>query len=497
MGKKMKKIISLLLCSFLTISVLVSCNNEELLNNESTDTGTDTDAETDDGLYHDAVPELDFDGYDFRVLIGTYDRPNQDLFPEEETGDVLNDTIYARNNNIEDRFNIGFTKTEISLFDLLETLRTNVAAGDGAYDYYMQIDRDAFTATSEHLLYPISDLPYVDLTQPYWTQLINQQLTVGNKLYWGVSDEMLSCFEATTLVYFNKKQALDLQLDDFYTLVRDGDWTYDKFFVSAKTAVKDNNGDDKMTVDDNWGILSENDYFYCNMWSGAGILLIEKDSDDIPYFALAENENFTDLVDKYLDTVKGKNNDGTAGVDLNWAKEGSTRINAFKSGSSLFSVGVIQEMSQLRDMPDDFGTLPFPKYSEDQEQYYTMVISAFPFVIPITTQHPEIVGAVMEAMACESRNTVIPAYYESSLKVKYSRDTDTAEMLDLIFNTRWYDLANVIDVYKIRATYTGLFLDGSSNIVSTTAKMQKQFDKQIQKAVEGILDYPEIDTPVE
>jgi hypothetical protein len=492
----MKRFVLILLCILFAVTVLVSCGSEITGNTDSSDSDATSQAatETDDGLYHDAVPELDFDGYDFRILIGTYDRPNQDLFPEEETGDVLNDAIYARNNIIKGRFNIGFTKTEISLFDLLAALRKNITAGDDVYDYYMQIDRGAYTATSEHLLYPISELPYVDLTQPYWTQLINQQLTVGEKLYWGVSDEMLSCFEATTLVYFNKKQASDLQLDDFYTLVRNGSWTYDKFFASAKTAIKDNNGDDKMTVDDNWGIISDQDYFYCNMWSGAGILLVEKNSDDIPYFALPGNEKFTDLVDKYLNTAKSKNSDGTVGIDLKWAGESSTRVNAFKNGSSLFSVGVIQEMSQLRDMPDDFGTLPFPKYSEDQNQYYTMVISAFPFVVPITTQHPEIIGAVMEAMACESRNTVIPAYYESSLKVKYSRDTDTAEMLDLIFDTRWYDLGNTIWYDPIRTTYTQLFINGNTNIASTTAKKQSQFDKLIQKAVEGILDYPAIDT---
>jgi hypothetical protein len=38
---------------------------------------------------------------------------------------------------------------------------------------------------------------------------------------------------------------------------------------------------------------------------------------------------------------------------------------------------------------------------------------------------------------------------------------------------------------------------GNTNIASTTAKKQSQFDKQIQKVVEEILDYPEMDTPAE
>lgn len=42
------------------------------------------------------------------------------------------------------------------------------------------------------------------------------------------------------------------------------------------------------------------------------------------------------------------------------------------------------------------------------------------------------IGAVCETMAFRSYKTVISAYCETALKVKYSRDDQTAQMLDLI-----------------------------------------------------------------
>ena len=46
------------------------------------------------------------------------------------------------------------------------------------------------------------------------------------------------------------------------------------------------------------------------------------------------------------------------------------------------------------------------------------------------------IGLVLEAMAAISHYDLIPADMESSLKTKHSRDAESAEMLDMIFQNR-------------------------------------------------------------
>jgi hypothetical protein len=203
------------------------------------------------------------------------------------------------------------------------------------------------------------------------------------------------------------------------------------------------------------------------------------------------NDKFFAIAEKVISVID--NSKSGIYIDSNTVKlpAGSgtpARIKYFKDGHSMFSSGAIAEMAQLRDMPDDFGVIPFPKYNEEQDRYYTRVCGGFPFVTPLTITKPEIAGALMEAMACETHNSVIPAYYESSLKDKFSRDPDTAEMLDLIFNTRVYDLGDTIWFASIRAPYTNEFVKGNNTLVSFTEKNEKSINSIIEKAVKLILE---------
>jgi hypothetical protein len=305
---------------------------------------------------------------------------------------------------------------------------------------------------------------------------------------------MLSFFEAAVAVYFNKAQAADLALEDLYGLVRSGNWTHDKFYEFMREAARDVDGDGVMAAADNWGLVSETDYLFPCFWISAGINLVEKDGNDIPYFAIPGNQTFFSIAERVVSEF------GIPGVFLNAqetpailaANYGNVPVDAriafFRNGGSLFSVGEVSEMIRLRDMPDDFGIIPFPKYTADQPQYYTRVCVGFPFVVPMTITNPEISGAVMEAMACEARNFIIPAYYESSLQQKFARDLDTVEMLDLIFDTRVYDLGDTIWCFPIRFDFGIEFARGNNTFVSFTERNEERFNRSVENAVNAILE---------
>jgi len=451
-----------------------------------------------DGLPRDNVPELDFGGYEYRVSFCVYvaagNRGGVHFYPEAEEGEVLNDTIYKRNQKVQDRFNIKFKAEDIedSQEASMGFITKNVQAGDDAYDMYMLLDRNAHNAAAKGLLYPINEVPHIDFDKPYWLPDMNRHITIGNKLPWAFSDEVLSLLENLNAVYFNKKMTQDLGLGDIYGLVKSGDWTVDKFLEFAKLGIRDADGDGAMTADDNWGIVSQNDHLFPNFWIASGINLVEKDRDDIPYFNMSGNERFFSLASKVVETLTANKNsiylNVYGRVKLAEGVGPDAKCAFFKKGQALFSVGNIQEMIRLRDMEDDFGVVPFPKYDAQQPRYYSRIEAGRPFVIPATNQRPEVAGAVMEAMACETRNTVFGAYYEYSLQNKFSRDPDTVEMLDLIRESAAYDICDTIWYASIRGPITDIFGTEKDTFASWLEKNEDKVKTNIAKLVNEILE---------
>ncbi|MGN1346522.1 MAG: hypothetical protein ACI4V1_07030, partial [Eubacteriales bacterium] len=98
----------------------------------------------------------------------------------------------------------------------------------------------------------------------------------------------------------------------------------------------------------------------------------------------------------------------------------------------------------LRTMTVDFGILPYPKMDETQERYYTTVLENVTAMgILTTTKDLEMSGIVMEAMAAYGNKEISPAYYEVALKSKYARDEESAEMLNIIKASTWYDFGYI------------------------------------------------------
>lgn len=90
-------------------------------------------------------------------------------------------------------------------------------------------------------------------------------------------------------------------------------------------------------------------------------------------------------------------------------------------------------MENMRSTSFDFGLVPFYKWDESQEEYYTTMHDGVSmFCVPITSQNDEAVGATMEALGVEGYYSVLPAYYDVTLQGKYTRDENSNKMLEII-----------------------------------------------------------------
>ena len=80
----------------------------------------------------------------------------------------------------------------------------------------------------------------------------------------------------------------------------------------------------------------------------------------------------------------------------------------------------------------------------------------------------------------ESYKTVIPAYYEVALKGKYSRDAESAEMLDLIFESRVIDIGDSTLCGTIRDGFIyRMMRDNSRDLASQVASMEATINDKL------------------
>jgi len=142
----------------------------------------------------------------------------------------------------------------------------------------------------------------------------------------------------------------------------------------------------------------------------------------------------------------------------------------------------------LRDMESVYTMLPYPKWDEAQEGYYTNADDKFTaFGLPLTSAgNLNFVSIIYEAMCAESYKQVFPAYYDQALKGKYSSDATTAEMVDLIMAGRAFDFSFQFGescfqklCYKIRDMLNAK----STNLMSTYKGIEKALNKTLPRVL--------------
>ncbi|MBE6658096.1 MAG: hypothetical protein E7604_06600 [Ruminococcaceae bacterium] len=438
---------------------------------------TETTAQETEFLYKDDLGDMTFGGAEFRIR--TIQNANVHSYVDvaEESGDVYDDSLYKRNRIIEERFDIDIIETIAE--DKSAPVRTLIQAGDDAFDLGVLRCDDAMYFYTDGLTYSISDIPNIDLSKPYWAGKLNESLTIDGKQYVAIGDYDINVLDLTYALAFNKQLVTDFDMESPYQLVGDGKWTMDAMLSMMTEVLSDINGDGVMDINDRWGFLSHSKQVSPNFWIGAGEMSILKDENDIPYINMT-SERFVNVFDKfYTITWDAETWFSKTSGDYDVPTD---NIQIFSEGRSMFMDVSFFHINNLRDMETDFGILPYPKYDEAQSEYYSRVSYYWANIIPVTNTKLEMTGAILEALNCESANYVVPAYYDIALKTKYSRDEESAAMLDLIFENRVVDLGDTVLCATIRDGFIAqMFKSNNRDIASQVAKKEKTIQKWLAK----------------
>ena len=505
MFTKFIKILAMIAFFLVICSVLTACssggsnqNENQSQNSPNGDNGDNIEANTEPATERERpnIPEdTDYGGYEFRFLVPVvYQGESGDfneVCVEEENGETLNDAVYRRNRIVEELLNVKITTIVGTTWHEMPTsVKTSVQAGSDDFDaiagaYQPSI---AFAGCLENLY----NVPGIDLSKPWWDGRMIESLSYKkSKLYYISGDMGYYDKYGIACILFNKRLFADNGLEYPYDKVRSGNWTLDEFSELAKDFARDLNGDGKMDENDQWGLV-ENSGAALRTLFGCGERIIELDDEGVPYLG-AIGERHIRAVMAIGDMMADKNTVLIADSgQLNHLSDPYTDgiHKVFKNSQALFLGSQINEIVRFRDMDDDFGVVPFPKLDEDQKDYHSWTVSygnGSSYSIPITNTNLERTGMIFEVMAGYSTDIIIPALIDVSLKSKFARDEESAEMLEIIFKSKVYDFAVEYGWGKISwadlywNVYSQLTLKGSDTFVSSMEKEMAKAEEQTEK----------------
>ncbi len=438
--KNLGKSSLLLAALLLSQMILPACGGAETPPASGSDTTASDGEATSEVTTEEPEIVRDFGGKPLRVLMN--EGYVFQIYAEEENGDLTNDAIFRRNQKLEEKYNFTIepTLSTASLTNFWTDLNTVVLSGDDAYDLAGHYAYDQYKATAAGTVLNWLDVPNVNLDKPWWVGYINDAVTINNKLFGLTGFLSTTVMQLTYAFYYNIDICKDYGVtqDSLYKAVYDGKWTIDYLDKTIKDMYKDLDNDGKRSVGDQYGFGTMPDNSP-DIWLAACNQPITKTNSDGKLEVVVNTEKSVDILNKLLKLYYTNE----AGVNYETLTKYVT-----DGGDTYFAQGLVgfipssflAAFNTYRDTKFEYGILPIPKYDDAQEKYYSHIKDKYTsWVIPVTEKDTDFVGFVVEALCKETYETVYPIFYDTALKNKYTKDADTAAMVDLIMDGVTFD----------------------------------------------------------
>ena len=477
--------LAVVLVSLIVLAALSGCNNPADDANDDTEPTEETTVDPTNSSIEETTadpnefvyPEnVSFKGREFRILNCTRNQWNMLAYitADSMTGEEVNDATFTRQVKVSEAFDCKIIETNVSIYDLKKELEKVVLSGEVAYDAAYQRADETISGILDNSYIPLDTISNIHLERNYWSQDLLDVSSLNKTHYFAASDLQLMSFDGVWCIYFNAEILKNKGIDAPYQLVKDGKWTLDELHVLASQACD-------LGPDESWNYnpAGECVYGFATFRDGIPKLLfgIEalfggKDASDLPYLACTEM-GFTERALKLAEFC------GEAGAYF-YAQastgNGDAYDQMFIDERSVFCGAEIKFAQTLRGVGMNYGMLPFPKYSVDQESYHTTMINYLPVMtIPTTNNSPEDIGLIMDALSYEAHLTMADVYYGNRVSLKGTGE-DTANdvaMLEIMRETRSLDPIVVLGFGSgstLIDQITWCVGGGRTNIESTVAK---------------------------
>lgn len=452
----MKKSTSTLILLAMLVSMAACGEISDTSGETAADTVTTT-AETTSLFESDDLPaDLDLGGKTVHLMIGNYNEAfTYEMYSEEETGNRVNDAIYNSIKRVKERLNVELAYTSQNyVWKDMATFKAGVLsrimAGDEDMDILFDVENYSLQMQDNRYFIDLADTKYINIDKPWYDSAIIDALP-SDYVYCLTGQFAIANIKHSFCTYFNSDLYKTLgHTESLYDMVDSGKWTLETLESLIKDTYVDLNGDTRADPSDRYGLTFGDVNKYIGLPTGCDMFMYVKDTNG--YKFTFDNEHAVNVMERLWRLVRenvnvhdaGNLGGGTAD-DWRIASTGGNYVcKPFVEGNVLFSMALVGDAGSI--VPEvDFttGLLPIPKYSEVQKYYRTAAQRSCYALIPVSSADYDSASAVMEALSSEFYRTVIPEYFEVTLKTRYSPDENDSRMFDLIAETRVFDVGDV------------------------------------------------------
>ncbi len=417
-------------------------------------TGETTATEGEDvatGITDDLPADLNYNG---AVVTFLYrEELASDFWAEGLSGDLVNDAIYESISSVEDRLNVDIqtvlrkgndndVRTEYN-----NHITNQIMAGDSTYDWTDALINFGGTLAQNGGFRNLLNVENINLDKPWYIPNMEEDISIAGRLFFISGDASLGYLKSAFCIYFNRDMASNLNIEDVEALALDGKWTIEKVAQIAQQGAQDLNGDGKFDLDDQLGFVSRDSNHPRGFIGSTGMQLLSRKEDGSHEYTFGSDRDHSVM------TALSDLQNNTPGSYFFSGSSTQSNLSNYHKISEMFISGKIlmttAEMDHViscgyHGMTDEYGVLPYPKYEEDQAEYRTLSRTTHNcFLMPITCKDTAMAGAVLEALGSSNYRTVMPAYFETALKVKYSYDTTASALFDIIHDSMGMDFGYV------------------------------------------------------
>lgn len=478
--------------ALITLFCIVSCGGATPATTEPTITDNDNTAEvtapSTTGIYDTLKNDIYLDDMEFNVHLSGNSQHTPDDFTVVESGSVMDDAIFEKNAIMAEKYGVLFTAVNtFAKASSAETMmRRSNTAGENEYELCILSGYNCTTLAIEGVLYDMKKLPNVDLSNSWWDQTAIRDLSIANSMFFTTGALSTAIDDFTFCVLFNKELYKDKVTDEtnLYALANEGKWTLDELIRISSLVSEDLNGDDIMDSRDMYGTILWDDELLATIKAGGG--KIAKVNEDGLIELTMYSERNDNIVNKFVTFANSK-----YAINFQHMSGGVAWYNMFIEDQAIFMMTMFNECHRFRNMDTDYGILPQPRYSEDQEWYSPIAPWHSAFIcVPAVCEDPETIGAVIELLGYHSEQILTPAYYDKTLNGTYVRDEESKDMLDIIFNNRIYDVGHLYKVSNLQETITNLLRNnnptGLAKLYASYQRASNAYITTINKSIEAL-----------
>ena len=466
--KKFIRIIALVLALLTLSGMAVSCANTgdpetttEAPGAVST-TAPEVEQTEEETLYApDDLPET----MNFGETVTIYMWSNYTMmeFYAEESGDLIDDAIYKRNESVSNRLGIELDFVEekgaSGQMDSWIQKAENDYQSDNTFDIYAGYSRSAPTMALKGMTANLLEYENFSVEKPWWPEALTSECTINDKLLYCTGDISTNLLWMMTATCYNK-ELYDQYFNGEKTpmdMVQSNEWTMEKLFSMTKDIYTDDSNGKRDELDVYGYVISEInvDAFQ----TAAGITSIQKNDEGelvvSPDWINQRCADVCSLVGEFLD-AEGTFSDNDVEPPRNIFFEERA---IFITDRTFIIAG--KDTTETGKIEFSYGIVPQPKFDATQETYMTNVGHPFTmYAVNAASKRAEAAVTTLEAMGSANHRSVTPAVFEVAMKVRYQDDPQASEMFDILKNNISFDIGRI---------YADALGKSTANVFRTTA----------------------------